>query len=679
MMSKVQPIVFSPVHAIDSKAYLGNGFIGIRPDIEPFAPALTVVAGYTQSARKPRDFEQLACAPYPFCMDVRIDGISLSTGEHEIEEQRLDMASGELVTAMRFAQVRFLITQFISRTNPTLCLQETELRALEDVQVELLPGCDFTQVDGTFAPYLVYDGKRTMEEQVYCGGDDRARLGISMTTRLASEGESILPEERGKYVLALKKGQCAVFWIITSLVSEFYQTDCHLEAKRQTSLAWMIGFDALRARNRACWSDVWKGRMVIRGQEECVGLAQRGLDVALYGVMSSCHPQGMTGVPPFGLSKHRDYGGHIFWDMDTWISYALQMLNPECVRAMVDYRVRCMPAARKHAARYGYAGIQYPWEAGVHGEDATPADADTGWGEHHITPDVATMVWEYCLASGDEEYAKEKAWPLLREVARWIVSRGTFTARGFEICDVVGVDEFSSAAVNEVHMNMMCKLALQAAIRCADKYALQKDETWQCAFDTIIIPEDGEGHLRGYDCASMQAASDQYSPGRANFMFLHAAERYGVLPMEMIETMYFYDEMMRVRIKATPSTPCSEEAPGFTTPGFAAAAAFFGEREKAAQLFDLGIAAYACPPYGNTKEYRKYTDGVYVTNYSAQIIAVLYGFCGLRIEDGEWNVYEASLPKGWEAIEIERVYVGGKAAGLVAKHGQKACLAFESK
>jgi trehalose/maltose hydrolase-like predicted phosphorylase len=67
--------------------------------------------------------------------------------------------------------------------------------------------------------------------------------------------------------------------------------------------------------------------------------------------------------------------------------------------------------------------------------------------EEHITPDVAVGVWESTRLSGDDDFGRHEAWPLLRDVARWVISRGQFTARGFEIRLTSGPDEWQVSRI----------------------------------------------------------------------------------------------------------------------------------------------------------------------------------------------------------------------------------------
>jgi trehalose/maltose hydrolase-like predicted phosphorylase len=39
-------------------------------------------------------------------------------------------------------------------------------------------------------------------------------------------------------------------------------------------------------------------------------------------------------------------------------------------------------------------------------------------------------MWELVQISGDDDYGREKAWPVLRDVARWVCSRGQWREEG---------------------------------------------------------------------------------------------------------------------------------------------------------------------------------------------------------------------------------------------------------
>ena len=108
-------------------------------------------------------------------------------------------------------------------------------------------------------------------------------------------------------------------------------------------------------------------------------------------------------------------------------------------------------AARKEAAQFGFAGAMYPWQSsGLDGFESLFADAwSGGQTETHITPDVAVGLWESTRLSGDDDFGRSEAWPVIADVARWIMSRGEQTSRGFEIRNTQGPDETENEGIEE--------------------------------------------------------------------------------------------------------------------------------------------------------------------------------------------------------------------------------------
>jgi hypothetical protein len=52
----------------------------------------------------------------------------------------------------------------------------------------------------------------------------------------------------------------------------------------------------------------------------------------------------------------------------------------------------------------------------------------------------------------------------------------------------------------------------------------------------------------------------------------------------------------------------------------------------------------------------------------------MFGFTGIRVTEGDWQKYPASLPAGWNRIEIDRIWVRGEPKRLIAADGEHAKL-----
>jgi trehalose/maltose hydrolase-like predicted phosphorylase len=646
---------------------LSNGVIGIRPAANPLAQAQTLVSGFVRT-HPTMIIESMSPAPYPLGTDIKLNGHSLlaSPASLQIKSQTLDMSAGELSTEMMFSpeggcSLELKVLQFVSRSVPGLLCQEILLAPSSDATVEILTRVDYNGIGGSVYLDRLPFPEPDPDLQVMGFRNDRNRLGIGIAV-LPNDGLSQKGE--GLYGIAAKAGRTYTFRTIASMVAEAYDPEPELQAIRLLGWGKMLGFERLEEQNRKEWAELWNSRVKVHGDTE----AQRALDAAFFYLHSNLHPSCRTGMAPYGLSQFEALEGHVFWDMDSWCLPAALLASPTSVKAMLEYRLRGLEAAQKRAELFGYRGAQFPWEAGINGNEECPPFVATGWAEQHIVPDVALAFWEYQQAADDRDFLRNGTWQVLKSVAEWIESRGEFTTRGFEIRNVMGVDESLPRTDNNSYMNLACRMTMQAAVECCRKLGVVPSENWERIARSMFIPLDTANRVvLPYDNAKPGPA---YSVGMLQFLFLH---KMPVGP-DLFKNTYEFEEDLRVRMPSGASNPCSPKAPGFTCPPFAACAAYFGDRRKAAELFTNAWKPYWVEPYGLTKEYQFFPDGNYVTGCASLLMAATFGFTGLRISDGDWRRYPAALPEGWSRIEIERIWVKGKPKALIAEQGKLAVI-----
>ena len=185
-------------------------------------------------------------------------------------------------------------------------------------------------------------------------------------------------------------------------------------AREQASLiatAEAKGFDTLLAEHREAWARRWQeADVVIEGDPEL----QRDVRFTLLHLMASVTDQGEAAVGARGLSGPA-YRGHVFWDSDVFVLPFLAATHPAAARAMLEYRVRRLPAALAAARRLGRRGARFPWESAADRIDVTPPAARdqagphvrirTGELEEHVVADIAWAAACYLDWTGDEAFA----------------------------------------------------------------------------------------------------------------------------------------------------------------------------------------------------------------------------------------------------------------------------------
>jgi len=113
-----------------------------------------------------------------------------------------------------------------------------------------------------------------------------------------------------------------------------------------------------------------------------------------------------------------------------------------------------------------------------------------------------------------------------------------------------------------------------------------------------------------------------------------------------------------------------------------------GDRNFALKLLEEGYEAFITGRFDQTLEYRsdRFPEqpmaGPFFANMGGFLMSLLLGFPRLTPGPGDLSTWPQGivvLPQGWREIEVERLWVRGRAASLSARHGQIALISrFES-
>ncbi|MPZ79004.1 MAG: family 65 glycosyl hydrolase [Actinophytocola sp.] len=215
---------------------------------------------------------------------------------------------------------------------------------------------------------------------------------------------------------------------------------------------------ALRAAHMLAWEHLWQLLPLsfdadLRSGEE-IG-ARRAVNVHLFHVAQtlSRHTADLdAGVPARGLHGE-GYRGHVFWD-ELFIFPLLNLRVPELTRALLLYRYRRLPQARRLARLAGAAGALFPWQSGSDGREETPEYfynprsrrwmADNSRRQYHVNLAVAYNVWHYYQVTGDIDFLAAYGAELLVEIARFwaAIAEHDPVADRYHLRGVMGPDEF---------------------------------------------------------------------------------------------------------------------------------------------------------------------------------------------------------------------------------------------
>ena len=240
-------------------------------------------------------------------------------------------------------------------------------------------------------------------------------------------------------------------------------------AQAGLTAAQEAGFERLLREHREAWAKRWQeADVVIEGDPEL----QRDVRFALFHLMASVGDTDEAAVGARGLSGSA-YRGHVFWDSDVFVLPFLAATHPAAARAMLEYRVRRLPAARELARTLGRSGARFPWESAGEGSDVTPESARlatgelvpirTGELEEHIVGDVAWAAASYLAWTGDDEFAAGPGRDLFVETARYWASRVRKSGGRAHIYGVIGPDEYHEPVDDNAFTNVLARWNLRQA------------------------------------------------------------------------------------------------------------------------------------------------------------------------------------------------------------------------
>jgi trehalose/maltose hydrolase-like predicted phosphorylase len=231
-----------------------------------------------------------------------------------------------------------------------------------------------------------------------------------------------------------------------------------------------LGFDGLLAEHRRTWAARWEDAdVLIEGDPEL----QLAVRLAIFHLLASAADEGEAAIGARGLTGNA-YHGHVFWDTDVYMLPFFAATHPPAARALLEYRVRRLPAAMRAARAEGRDGARFPWESAHSGQDVTPGRLRdhrgelvpvlTGSLEEHIIADVAWAAACYIDWTGDEAFATGPGRELIVQTARWWASRIEPDEHGRgHIRGVIGPDEYHERVDDNAYTNVMARWNLRRA------------------------------------------------------------------------------------------------------------------------------------------------------------------------------------------------------------------------
>lgn len=397
------------------------------------------------------------------------------------------------------------------------------------------------------------------------------------------------------------------------------------------------GYDDLLVEQAVWFSDFWSASAVsIPHQPE----AELAIRYALAELVMAVGRDGKSSVGAKGQTGE-GYEGHVFWDADLYVLPVFAFTQPAIARAMLEWRISGLDAARDNARAMGQTtGALYPWRT-IGGHECS-SYFPAGSAQYHINADIAFALQTYLEATGDRTILAAGGAEMAVETARIWLSIGFHDpARrdAFVINRVTGPDEYSAIVDNNLYTNLMAARHLRFAaregvalsliddaesarmLRAAQLMTLPFDEPRQ-----IYAQDDGYFRLDPWPFETTPAANYplllHYHP-LAIYRRRVSKQADAVLALALLP--HAFDGGMRQRMLETYEATTTHDST-LSASAFATAAAHAGDGRRAAHYWRVAALTDLCDLFGNTDH------GLHMAALAGSWTTLAMGFARMRVD-----------------------------------------------
>ncbi|CAF2922839.1 unnamed protein product [Rotaria sp. Silwood2] len=399
--------------------------------------------------------------------------------------------------------------------------------------------------------------------------------------------------------------------------------------------------DEIWSSHASLWNQVWlNGRIDIRDDVEL----QRQVNSALYYILSSLPPlstrsehKQFYGLSPGSLSRGgrlgEDYGGHSFWDTETWMYPSILLFYPTLAKEILSYRIALRDAATYNADLFGYEGWRYPWESARTGIDVTPdCCPEVRLYQMHITGDIAFSARQYIAATRDQSWLKtEMGGDLIYETARFWASRTVYNSdrNQYEILMVLPPDEDAQPFKNNsVFTNAVASLSIQLANQVSCITEKPVPQLWLDIANNLYFPFD--------NVTQIHLEYENFNPKNATI-------KQADVVLLGFPLMWPMSKEVRRNDLLTYERLTRDDGPAMTWSMHAIGHLELNDFELAEELFRRSYETYVRPPFNVWTEARSGVGAVnFITGAGGFLQAVLFGYGGLRLTLNELEIMPPS-------------------------------------
>lgn len=690
---------------------LGNGRIGQRGNFEePYSSDSlqgSYLAGIAFLDRTrvgwwkngyPKFFSRIPNAPDWSGIRIRLidEELDLATWDIEDFSRRLDMRNGIsyrdfIATSPKGNTLKVHVEHINSMANQNLCAIKYSVTSVNyDGKISLVPyiNGDIKHESSNFDEKMWNILRlETQKEYAYLWSQTRhedSQACFAMTYQLFRNSKEILSSpvriEKEKLIgfsagSEIKPDERVTLIKYVAITSSLYYDRQSLvdESVRQSDEAKKKGWDAIIQDHTQVWEDIWnESDVIIEGDPE----AQQGIRFNIFQLHQTYRgddPRLNIGAKGFTGEK---YGGNTYWNTELCCTpYFLYTQHKDIARNLLLYRYNQLPKAIKNAGKLGFkdGAALYPMVT-INGDECHN-EWEITFEEIHRNAIIAYSIVQYTIMTGEEKYMANYGLEVMIAICRFWKQRVSFSQKKqkYVLLGVTGPNEYENNVDNNWHTNFSCVQCLKFTIhyldviacKYPDDYANVRRKTnfqnaevshWEEIIENMYFPEDKELGIivqhDGYMDKELKPISEiplNERPINQHWSWDRILRSCYIKQSDVLLGLCLYDyafDLGTIRRNFEFYEPKTLHESSLSPFVHAILAARIGDIEKAYSLF-LRSVRLDLDDYNN-----EISEGLHITSMAGSWQALLKGFAGMQIVDGELS-FMPVIPGNWKSVSLK--------------------------
>lgn len=441
-------------------------------------------------------------------------------------------------------------------------------------------------------------------------------------------------------------------------------------------------FEELKTEQAAGWAKRWeKADVEISGNAE----SQQGIRFNLFQLFSTYYgDDARLNIGPKGFTGEK-YGGATYWDTEAFaVPLYLALADESVTKNLLKYRYDQLAGAYHNAQQQGLKGALYPMVTfnGIECHN----EWEITFEEIHRNGTIAYAIYNYTRYTGDEEYTTHNGFDVLVGIARFWADRVHYSKRKgqYMIHGVTGPNEYENNVNNNWYTNMLAKWCLNYANEIADKVSAEKlaqldlgeaeRQKWHEIADNMYLPEDQElgifvqhDTFLDKDLTPVKDLPEGQLPLNQNWSWDKILRSPYIKQADVLQGIYYFVEDFTPEQKEKNFDfyePLTVHESSLSPSIHSVLAADLHKEDKAFEMYSR-TARLDLDNYNNDTE-----DGLHITSMTGSWLAIVQGFAGMRVIDGELE-FAPFLPKEWDGYKFRINFRGRLLSIEVDKTGSK--------